>query len=362
VPRVMTASPNRVTTPGGPPVDPGRQRPADPPGAALIAAIAILIVAVFNLDIPYFAITPGPAIDVVQLIDIKGAQTKKVTGPLLLTTVSLHRINVAEAIRGWFDSSYEILSRSALIPPGETEEQANQHSVDQMTESQQHASAAALSFLGYQVKVIQQGARVADLVQGAPAADVLRRGDVIIGVDTTSVAKAEDVTPLVKRHKVGDELVIKLRRGGELLSVRTKTVENPESSEPMIGVKLDNVPQVKLPLAVRMDSRDIGGPSAGLMYALGVVDLLDASDLARGRVVAGTGEIDVEGNVAAVGGVGQKIAGAREVGADLFLVPADELREACGHADDLPVYGVSHLADAVRVLKDQTFADERACP
>lgn len=340
-----------------------RRKPATPSGAALLAAILILIVSIFHLDIPYFAITPGPAIDVVELIEIGGAKTKPVSGRLLLTTVSLHQIKVAEAIRGWFDSSYEVLSWSTIIPSGETEKDADQRSSVQMQESHEHAAAAALSFLGYEVKKTWLGARVRDLAVGAPAEAVLRRGDIIVGADSKSVKRAEDLVAAIKRHKVGDHVVLKVKRGQSTLTVKTKTMARAEDpSEPIIGVVLDTVPRVDLPLAVQIDSLDIGGPSAGLMYALGIVDLLDSADLARGRTVAGTGEISVEGVVKPVGGVTQKIAGAKKAGADIFLVPASELEAACASADDLEVYAVAALADAVRVLRDAQFAAGRACP
>jgi PDZ domain-containing protein len=329
----------------------------------LLAAVLIVIVSVINLDIPYFAITPGPAIDVVSLIDIEGAETKPVSGELLLTTVSLHTINVAEAIRSWFDENYEVLSRSAIIPSGETEEEAEQRSTDQMSESHEHAAAAALSFLGYDVRITPLGARVREVEAQAPARLVLRRGDVIVGADAASVKRTEDLVGVIKSHEVGDEIVLKVMRGEEKLTVKTRTVgREGKPSEPKIGVLLDTVPRVDLPLTINIESGDIGGPSAGLMYALGIVDLLDSYDLAGNRKVAGTGEISVDGLVLPVGGITQKIAGARRQKADLFLVPSVELVEACSHSGDMAVYAVGHLADAVRVLRDPAFAKKRSCP
>ena len=363
MPRVITSATSHASTPRSARVAPARPGQNTPSGAALLAAVLIAIVAVINLNIPYFAITPGPAIDVVPLIDIEGAATKPVSGKLLLTTVSLHDITVAEAIRSWFDENYEVLSRSAIIPSGETEEEAEQRSTEQMSESHEHAAAAALSFLGYAVKITSLGARVREVEAQAPARLVLRRGDVIIGADAASVKRTEDLVGVIRSHEVGDEIVLKVMRGDEELTVKTKTVgREEEPAEPKIGVVLDTVPRIELPLAINIESGDIGGPSAGLMYALGIVDLLDGSDLAHGRSVAGTGEISVDGTVMPVGGVTQKIAGARRQRADLFLVPAVELAEACSRAGDMEVYAVEHLSDAVRVLRDPAFAEKRSCP
>ena len=339
-----------------------KQRQPVPGGAAIIAAVAIVIIAVFQLQIPYFAITPGPAPDVLRLIDISGVRTKPVTGHLLLTTVSLHEVRVAEAIRGWFDSNYEIVSRSAIIPSGETVQDAEQRTTLQMDESQEHAAAAALALLGYEVKITPIGARVAELVPGAPATKVLHRGDLIVGADAAQIRKSEELKAIISRHKVGDEITLKIVRGSDRITLKTKTAGNPEDpTKPIIGVLLDNVPSVKLPLAVDIESLGIGGPSAGLMYALGIVDLLDSSDLTHGRTIAGTGAITIDGTVQPVGGIRQKVGAARSAGAQLFVAPLVELRDACSRAGDLPVIGVEHLKDAVAALRGTPVPPERMC-
>lgn len=333
-----------------------------PGGLAVISAIAILIVAVFNLEIPYFAITPGPAPDVIELIDISGAETQPVTGHLLLTTVSLKEIRVAEAIRGWFDSDYEIVSKSAIIPNGESVRDAERKTSEQMDESQEHAAAAALALLGYEVKITPVGARVIGVQPDSPALKVLHPGDVIVGADATPIHREEELRTVIRRHKVGEWIALKVRRGTSELAVRTKTIGNQDDpTKPVIGVFLQNVPLVKLPLAIDIESLGIGGPSAGLMYALGIVDLLDSSDLAKGRTVAGTGAISLDGTVEPVGGIRQKIAGARHEGAELFIAPLVELREACSRAGDMPIIGVQHLKDAVAALKGAPVPAERRC-
>lgn len=331
-------------------------------GVALIVAVATIILAIFNLQIPYFAITPGPTENVLGLIEIKGAKTKPVSGKLLLTTVSLHEITVAESIRGWFDTSYEIISRSAFIPPGQSDEDADRRTTDQMEDSQQHAAVAALSLLGYDVKITPLAARVAEVTPDSPADRVLRSGDLIVGVDSSKVSRADDFGAVMKRHKVGDAISIKVVRDGRQITVRTKTVGRPDRlDEPIIGVLLETVPRVDLPIAVDIDSLGIGGPSAGLMYALGIFDLLDQTDLTQGRTIAGTGAISLSGNVEPVGGVRQKIAAARRERADLFVVPLAELKQACARSGEMPVVGVVTLLDAVRALRGVPVPRGRSC-
>jgi Lon-like protease len=297
-----------------------------------------------------------------NLIKIDGKQTQPVSGDLMLTTVQLQPITVAQAIRSWFDSDYEVFPRSVFVPPGQTEEQADEHTALQMEESQQFAAIAALELLGYDVKTTSLGARIVDVTKGVPASSVLEPGDVIVGADTKSVKKTEDLVSVIRGHKVGDEIVLKVKRDGETLTLRTRTIPRAEdASVPQIGVTLDTLTHSELPLAIDIQSLGIGGPSAGLMYALGITDLLDKPDLTAGRRIAGTGEITPDGAVGPVGGVAQKIASARAAGAELFLVPNDELEQACERAGDMQVAGVTNLKEAVRVLKEEAFAHERSC-
>lgn len=326
-------------------------------------AFMTMLLAVFNLNIPYFALTPGPAEDVSRLIAIDGVNTTPVSGKLLLTTVSLHSIRVADAVRGWIDPAITIVSRSVIIPSGESEQIVQRRTTEQMEESQLLAAAAALDLLGYDVKVELSGVRVQDVAADAPAAHVLRRGDVIVEADGKPVRQADDLVTQVQSRGVGQDVRLELERDGQRLDVTVRTVGGPrDPSAPVIGVVIQTVPQVELPLAVEIDSLGIGGPSAGLMFAIGVVDLLDGRDVTKGRVVAGTGEIGLHGEVGVVGGIRQKVESARRAGAEIFIVPTEELRDACVVAGDLAVVGVSALQDAVTFLAEGSITADRTCP
>ena len=335
---------------------------SEPDGIVIVAASAIIVMAVLLFNVTsYFAIRPGPAPDVTQLIEITGAKTKPVSGHLLLTTVSLQPIKVLEAVRSWFDPNYELLPRSAVFQ-GESEEESQRQTVKQMDESQEHAAAAALSFLGYDVKISEVGARVVGLAPDGPAAKVLRPDDVIVKADAGPIHRTDELRAALARHKVGDAVELTVQRGKTMVTVRTKTIGDPQDpTRPIIGVFLADVPSVTLPLAVDIESLGIGGPSAGLMYALGIVELLDSTDMTKGRTIAGTGTIDLRGIVQQVGGVRQKVAAARGAGAELFLVPLAELKEACARAGDMPVIGVQTLEDAAGALRGATVPRGRTC-
>lgn len=338
-------------------------RASRPSGTAALVASAILIVAVLNIQVPYFALTPGPAQDVGRLIVINGAPTTPVKGQLLLTTVSLHEIRVAEAIRGWFDPTTAILSRSAIIPPGSTEDQVEQRTTAQMEQSHVSAAAAALGLLGYEVTIEPSGVRVRAVGRDVPAAAILKQGDVVVGADGQPVKQAEDLVAAIKRHKVGDDIGLRIVRGSQTVDVSTSTIGRPEDpADPIIGVEIETIPNIRLPLAINIESMGIGGPSAGLMFALGIYDLLDEKDLTAGRIIAGTGEIGIEGNVGAVGGIRQKVESARRVQADVFLVPTGELGQACAVAKEMPVVGVDNLQQAVEALRATHGTPARSCP
>lgn len=297
--------------------------------AALLAAL-ILVAAVLNLRVPYFALMPGPAQDVGTLIAIDGAATTKIDGRLLLTTVALQEIKVAEAVRGWFDPATAILSRSTIIPSGSTENEVQRRTSAQMNESQLFAATAALSLLGYDVTVEPSGVRVRSVGAGVPAAGALRRGDVVVGADGQPVRQAQDLVAAIKRHKVGDSIGLRIVRGAQTVDVTTQTVGRPENpTDPIIGIEVETIPNVRLPLAVKIETLGIGGPSAGLMFALGIYDLLERGNLTRGRTIAGTGEIALDGTVGPVGGIRQKVESARRARADVFIVPSGELGQAC---------------------------------
>jgi Lon-like protease len=332
-----------------------------PRAFALIPA-AIIILAVLNLNIPYYALRPGPLHDVLPLIGIKGAQTYPAKGRLLLTTVELQPVTTAYAIRAWIDPAEALVEREAFVPPGETDEDVRVRTTEQMAESQVFAAAAALRRAGYDVKRSPSGVRVAQVIEGSAAARLLRPGDLIVAIDGSNPKNGEELQKRVRRHRVGDTLTIRIRRGATEQDIKLKTIPHPDDKKfPAIGVTIETLSDIKLPIDIRIDAAGIGGPSAGLMYALGIIERLGRSDLARGRSIAGTGTIDFDGVVGAVGGIEQKVVAARRTGATVFLAPQDEQRAACPLRGKMLVVGVERLDDAVLALTNDAYADDHSC-
>jgi PDZ domain-containing protein len=324
----------------------------------------VLTLAILGLHIPYFALTPGPAVDVSQLIAVQGVKTSPVKGKLMLTTVSLvPGIRVFERLIWLGDSSVAIVSRSAFIQPGQSEQDVQQQTADQMRESQVSAAASALQLLGYHVDIKYSGIRVLAVRSDAPASSVLHAGDKISDVDGSPVKHPVDLVKAIHKHPVGSSVRLRVVRGANTFTASVRTIGRPTNKrDPVIGVIIDSLPQVKLPVAVSINAQGIGGPSAGLMFALGIVQTVGHTNLAKGRAIAGTGEIGLDGVVGPVGGIEQKIEGARRAHAQLFLAPLEELREACRAAHGLKVVGVGNLKEAVRALKGERLPAGRQCP
>lgn len=320
---------------------------------ALVPA-TIIVAAVLNLIVPYYSIAPGPARNVLPMIRVDGTQTYPSKGRLLLTTVSLDSVRAGGAVRGWLDALIDVVPRDDIVPRGRTEEQVDRTNVDQMEDSKQAAAASAVALLGLPWKVTGAGVRVESVVDGGPASGHLRPGDVVIAADGRPVGDAETLIARTRDRPVGNRIVLRVRRDGteqDVVVVTGPSADDPRV--PMIGVRIRNeAGRVELPFTVTIDAGPIGGPSAGLMFALGVYDLLQPGELTKGIVIAGTGVIAVNGRVSPVGGVAQKVAAAERAGAQVFLVPKEEVRQARRAASRMKVVAVGTLSDAVQALND----------
>lgn len=345
---------------------------AAPPGGAkgfsivrvlLSSAVAgALAVGAFLYELPLLAVRPGPAPNAATLVAVDAPRTES-KGSFHLTTVTLAEVTTVEAFIGWASPRISVIPRSAVFPEGRSEEEVGKETAAQMSQSQLSASYAALNQIGY--KLEPDGVRVRSIPRDSPAARELKIGDVIVGVDGKKVRTVEDLRTRLGGRKVGDSVRVALRRGSETMDVSIATAESTDGPKrPVIGI----VPEqsFKLPLKVAINAEDIGGPSAGLMFALAIVDLLDPEDLTRGKIIAGTGSIDADGKVGGVGGVRQKVVGAKCIrlpksrdrctSAQVFFLPKsgkaelDAARRAAG--DQIRLIEVSTLKEALAALSE----------
>jgi PDZ domain-containing protein len=245
----------------------------------------------------------------------------------------------------------DLVPEQALVPPGSNFGERRRQNLLAMDRSQQIAAAVALRELGYDVKAKPEGAQVVGVASDAPAAGKIEPTDVIVGVDGKVVRTPDDLRRLIATHKPGETVRLRVKRDDTTKVIDVGTIASPtEAGRPIVGVQVEQFANIKLPLDVKIDLAGVGGPSAGLAFALDIVEEL-RGNVDRGLKVAATGEIELDGDVLPIGGVKQKVIGARRSGADVFLVPAGEnAAEARRHAGDLRIIPVENFRQALRAL------------
>ena len=330
---------------------------------ALVVALVILLVLTF-LPTAYVIQQPGPVYDTlgtaktadggeVPLIQVEGAETYPTAGTLDLLTVQVvgnreRTPSWIELAQAWFDRTRAVIPLEEVFPVGQTTEQRNEESAAMMVDSQQEATAAALSELGYDV-----GAEltVYSLTDDSAATGILEKDDIIVAVEGQQVADAEEVRTLVGEQG-GEPVTLTIERDGTEQDVTVTPTESEINGEPvwLLGVTLMHAYDFPIDVTIQLDN--VGGPSAGMMFALGIIDTLTPGELNGGADVAGTGTITGTGEVGPIGGIRQKLWGAQEAGAEIFLAPTANCGEVVGHVPDgLQVFAVETLDDALEVLE-----------
>ncbi|MEO7981815.1 MAG: PDZ domain-containing protein [Sporichthyaceae bacterium] len=327
---------------------------------AVAGLLTVLLAAASALlPVPYVALKPGPTTNTLgkvgstELIRIEGRQTYQDKGHLDLVTVSVQggprqKMDLITAIAGWLDDTVAVVPETTVYPKGETAKQAEQESNAEMTQSQQSATTAALRQLGIPVT---SNVRVTTLSPKSPAAGLLRAGDVVVSVDGTAVDGGAALRDAITSVQAGDTVRLVVRRAGKRVAADVVTAAATDDGRPIIGVSTRD--KVTYPFTVEISLRDVGGPSAGLMFALGIVDKLTPGSLTGGKYIAGTGTIDDQGQVGEIGGITQKMVGARRNGATVFLSPMANCAQARStKPDGLRLVKVDTLTDAVTALDD----------
>ncbi len=307
--------------------------------------------ALFVMPSNDYILLPDHARSVAPLVDVQGEKPAKDGGGIYFVAVDVRKASLLERLIPSIHDGATLVPGDELVPPGVSESQRRQGELRAMTRSQQIAAAVALRQLGYKVRTEGVGVLVSGFVTGSPAIGKLQPGDVIVGVDGKPVRNRADLLELVQAHKPGDELRVSVRRGSDRKTLRIKTTSDPrDPKRAVLGVFVDPAVTVKLPLDVKIDLGNVGGPSAGLAFALDVYEEL-GHDIDHGLKVAATGEIELDGSVAPVGGVKQKTIGVRRSGVDVFLVPAGEnARTARKYAHGLRIIPVKSFQQALQSL------------
>ena len=325
--------------------------------AGLLAAL--LTGAASAAPVPYVSYTPGPTFDTLgevagtPVIAVEGRETFPTEGRLDLTTISVRpRLTLADALRDWFDRDRAVVPRELLYPPGETDEEVRRQNEERRLASESSATSAALRQLGVPFTTTVEVQRVEP---GLPADGQLEPGDVVTTVDGAPVTTSAQLRERISTLAPGTQVRVGYLREGAPAEA-TLTTAAPPSGEArsVVGVVLAEQPDY--PFEITISLEEVGGPSAGLMFALGIIEKLEAESLTDGRYVAGTGEISVDGTVGPIGGIPQKLVAARDKGAEVFLVPEGNCEEALGRAPDglqlVRVTTLQSALDALRTLRE----------
>jgi PDZ domain-containing protein len=306
------------------------------------------------LPVPYVAQVPGPTyntlgdIDGTPIISVTGRKPNDTSGNLNLTTVGIPQraLTLVGAVQGWFDSEVTVVPREQVYPSDQSVKETQERNRQAFLTSEQAARGAALAELGYPDEVVVQ-----DLVDGSPSQGQLASGDAIVAVNGVPTPDQAALTAALAAIAPGTTIPVAYTRLGAPGVGTVTTTAAAEGGGSALGVLILQTPYA--PFDVNIQVADVGGPSAGLMLSLGIIDMVGDTDLTEGAVVAGTGTIDTDGTVGPIGGIPLKMVAARDIGAELFLVPADNCAEAVANAQPgLPMARVADLGDALTALTD----------
>jgi Lon-like protease len=339
-------------------------------GWLMLIFTAAIVIGLSFFPAPYVIDNPGPTYNTLgsvsvgdeemELILISGEETYETTGSLLLTTVTRSGNPESlpgwlDVLQGWFDPTRTVIPVDVAYPPGISVEQNREAAAIEMENSQQEAVAAALDYLGiaYTSRMV-----VSQALEGGPSEGVLLSGDVILQANGMSVDTVSSFREMIADSGVITPMTITVEREGSPVDVQVlpRMSEGPERV-PMVGILVSGT--YDFPLDVDIALENVGGPSAGLMFALGIVEKLTVEDITAGQVIAGTGTIDAQGLVGPIGGIRHKMHGALNDGAAWFLAPADNCPDVLGHIPDgLQVIPVATLEGALDALESIRAGDE----
>ena len=328
----------------------------------VVAALSIVVLTcvAFLVPVPYVTMKPGPAFNTLGQFDGKpmftfgkGVKTYPTSGSLDFTTVSVTRadsaVPLAEAVRSYFDQNTAVVPKSLIYPERQSEKDSTTESAAQLAGSKDTSQAAALQAAGYTVTAVPA---VQSVLKGGASVGKLIAGDLIDKVDGTKPTDAEAVVAAISTHKPGDNVSITVTRDGAQQTVNIVTkADAKDKTKPRIGISLGAKYVFPIEIINNVGS-EIGGPSAGAMFALAIYDKLTPGALTGGRRIAGTGEISGDGTVRPIGGVRQKMAGASHDNASIFLVPTDNCAEAA-RGDDfgMILVRITTLKNAISALE-----------
>lgn len=321
-------------------------------GLVLFAAtVAILVLTPSGK----YLVLPDKAQAVAPFVSVQGERDDHDGGGIYYVAVEIKRASILERLLPWLHDGATLVPVEDVRAPGESESEHRQEELRAMAQSQDIAAAVALKSLGYRVDLHSPGTVIVSVATDGPSAGKLQPQDIVTRVDGLPTPSVSDLRRLIGKHRPGQTVQLTIRRDGRLRKVSVKTVADPhDPGRPLIGVFTDCTTQtptkIDLPIRVHINLGQVGGPSAGLAFALDLAEEL-GRNVDRGHKVVATGELCADGTVVSVGGLKQKTIGAKQAGADVFLVPAGEnMKVARRYAGDMRVVPVNSYRQALHEL------------
>jgi Lon-like protease len=317
-------------------------------GLLLLAVVALIL---WIAPSDSYIFLPDRAHPVAPLVAVSGGKEPHDGGGIYFVDVFVRKATWLERLFPGIREGSTVVPSSVVRPPGVSENARRKEDLQAMSRSQEAAAAVALRALGYKVTARATGVLVDDVYRDLPAAGKLQPSDVIVSVDGRRVRTPRALRARLTSRPPGTLFRLGVRRGDEIRNVTLRTVPDPRHrGRPIVGIRIAQAAEVQLPLNVKIDAGEVGGPSAGLAFALDILEEL-GRDVDRGRRIAATGAIDFDGTVEPIGGIRQKTIGVRRAGIHLFLVPAgDNATEARRYADGLRIVPVQNFQQALRAL------------
>ena len=316
-----------------------------------LMVVAVAGVALTLIPSNHYLVLPDRARPTDPLVRIPGEESQD-EEDIYMVDVRIGRANLLERLFPGIQEGADLLPERAINPEGVSDRQRRQSSLNDMSRSQLVAITVALRELGREVDVSGSGAEVVLVQPGSPADGVLEVGDVIVEAEGEPIESIDDLRRALEDVEPGQEVELTVQRGDERVDLTSGTQASPDDPDrAVVGVQVQDALDFEFPVDIEIDAGAIGGPSAGLAFALDIVDEL-GDDIDRGRKIVATGELTIDGEVLPIGGVKQKAIGAREAGADIFLVPDANFEDArkAVDVDDLEIVPVSTFDEALSVL------------
>jgi PDZ domain-containing protein len=315
----------------------------------LLVLVALAVIWITPSDDYLFL--PDTAQPLAPKVFVQGERPDRNGGGIYFVEVHIRKASILESHFPSIHEGATLVPANQVVPRGESEKQRFKEDLQDMRRSQQVAAAVALRQAGYDVKVVPTGVLITTIFAGTPAAQKLHAGDVVVAVDGTRVLRPDALGRRIRARKPGETVRLRVRRGKHPVNVVLRTIRDPGNARrPIVGIGIAQAAAIHLPIKVRIDLGRVGGPSAGLAFALDILDEL-GRNVDHGLKVAATGELALDGSIHPIGGVKQKTIGARHAHVDVFLVPAGEnAAEARRNADGLRIVPVSNFRQALRAL------------